>query len=47
MPEILKVLLEHKADVTITDKHNYTARDLAIAKGYDKVSMLVPCLLGI
>ncbi|XP_015514385.1 ankyrin repeat, SAM and basic leucine zipper domain-containing protein 1 isoform X1 [Neodiprion lecontei] len=40
-PEILKILLEYNVDLTIKDKHNYTARDIAIAKGYDKLALLL------
>lgn len=37
-PEIVEILMENTANVTLTDINDLTARDIASMKGYDKVS---------
>lgn len=36
--EIVKILIENAADITLTDFNNLTAYDIASMKGYDKVN---------
>lgn len=37
-PEVVKILIENAADVTLTDISGLTVYDVASMKGYDKVS---------
>lgn len=37
-PNIVKILIENEADITLTDCNDLTANDIACTKGYDKVS---------
>ena len=37
--EIVKILIENAADITLTDFNKLTVYDIASMKGYDKVSL--------
>ncbi|XP_043272894.1 ankyrin repeat, SAM and basic leucine zipper domain-containing protein 1-like isoform X2 [Venturia canescens] len=40
-PDIVELLLKNNATRTITDRSDFTAKDLALAKGYDKIVALL------
>ncbi|OAD62595.1 Ankyrin repeat, SAM and basic leucine zipper domain-containing protein 1, partial [Eufriesea mexicana] len=42
-PEIVKILIENAADITLTDFNNLTVNNIASEKGYDEILSLLNC----